>query len=406
MSYDELKIHLKQLSEINSELLDYLNNEKGGDEELFEKIINTAKDMNLVSNFHLYTTVLSLITNLSISRPSNKSIIDKIVQILVEFVHHFEMLTVFNNVQLFELFQVNKSLILRLLNLNYLNVSYFKPYMPNVDYLFFLYPELLHCGISKSFPKYNQNIQSDIYQYSKIYAEQAYPENNPNIVAFDDKQSLIDNFYRFRILGHGFNMLQLSIENDDLNKFIELTNITNKFNYREKFTYSLFESDKNIKSVDVIQYALAFGSLNIFKYLVMNKVEIIKDDLKYAIIGGNRDIINIIENDVKILFDDMKYFQIAIKYHQNVLFNYFINNYEHLQLNIMILFNLCVKYNNYVLLYTLIEDNSINLDEYFSKYDVISKLHYSSSIFILFYFLFCIKKDSDYMELLSFIDLS
>lgn len=94
------------------------------------------------------------------------------------------------------------------------------------------------------------------------------------------------------------------------------TNLDQKLN--SFYENSLFSFENNIS---LIEYAALFGAVDVFKYLILNGATVSCDLPKFSIIGGNYEIIHILEqNGVK--FDDTKYLDIAIKYHRNELVEY------------------------------------------------------------------------------------
>lgn len=96
-------------------------------------------------------------------------------------------------------------------------------------------------------------------------------------------------------------------ENYENNKEHIGKNRLNSFVYKGKF----------------IEIAAFFGSINIFKFLWMNKVNIDDSIGKYVIAGGNYEIIHLVEDCISYSQDDL---YAAIQFHQNDIYDYIINN--------------------------------------------------------------------------------
>ena len=104
-----------------------------------------------------------------------------------------------------------------------------------------------------------------------------------------------------------------------------------------------------IKEPTLIEYAAFFGSIQIFKFLLLNEVELTSSLWLYAIHGQNAEIIHILEeNKVKLPNDFYeKCFVEAVKCHHNDIANYFKDNFileKDVNENI---FTCCFRYYNY-----------------------------------------------------------
>ncbi|OHT01739.1 hypothetical protein TRFO_31292 [Tritrichomonas foetus] len=77
----------------------------------------------------------------------------------------------------------------------------------------------------------------------------------------------------------------------------------------------------------MIEYAAFYGSINIFKFLWLNNVQINTRIPNVAIAGGNYEIIHLIESKKTLNFDGC--LDTAVKFHRNDLFTYLYETYDH-----------------------------------------------------------------------------
>lgn len=77
----------------------------------------------------------------------------------------------------------------------------------------------------------------------------------------------------------------------------------------------------------MLEYAAMQGSLDTFKYLLLNGAEITENLSSYAIRGGSYEIIHIVEKEGRIQFKDSDMIT-AVKYNRNNLADYLADNYN------------------------------------------------------------------------------
>lgn len=138
---------------------------------------------------------------------------------------------------------------------------------------------------------------------------------------------------------------------DQLQKLISKSNFSS--NNDTKIFNSYFEINEFLNEATLIEYSSFYGSINCFKYLINQDKSINYNKLiKYAIAGGNYDIIHIVEQNGH--FDEYPddILDYAILYFRNNLIDYIIENY-----------NVDINANNYI--------NCI----YASNYEALSHLH-------------------------------
>lgn len=77
----------------------------------------------------------------------------------------------------------------------------------------------------------------------------------------------------------------------------------------------------------LIEYAALFGSVEVFKYLLLNDAQVTSNLPKYAVSGGSYEIIHILEQK-GVKFDNEESLNAAILHHRNELVHYIVDNLE------------------------------------------------------------------------------
>ena len=153
----------------------------------------------------------------------------------------------------------------------------------------------------------------------------------------------------------------IPLQSDDINEFISIISTRPKIlkqRYIQIYTtryHDLFSSfDESIfhSPLTLLDFCCFFGSLNCFKYLLLNKSIITKKSLNYAIAGGNLEIINILKERGESF--DMC-LETSIIFHRYILTDWIIQNYKSNPIS----YSTCIKYFNYeALLYAIKIDQS------------------------------------------------
>ena len=120
------------------------------------------------------------------------------------------------------------------------------------------------------------------------------------------------------------NQIAKFIREDDVKNFQIVVNEYNEFKYNTKVPWSIFECMLFLNEKEMptyTEYACFFGAIKIFKYMVLNGVLATNDDEylsklgEFAVIGGNYDIIHILE-DHGLKFTEKSLLN-SIKFHRN-----------------------------------------------------------------------------------------
>ena len=141
---------------------------------------------------------------------------------------------------------------------------------------------------------------------------------------------------------------------DDFAYFDLSDNISNN-QYKESINFS-----------DLIDHAAFYGSLKCFKYLLLNSKDQSQQLAKYAVAGGNTEIIHICEQNKKKFLGTLK---VAIYYHQNDIAQWIFENEKDMTDDNSI--NWCIDANNFVMLQYFLDlrsETALILDQIITRY--------------------------------------
>ena len=131
--------------------------------------------------------------------------------------------------------------------------------------------------------------------------------------------------------GYCLDTLAEIIRKDDIDSFIQIVSQSGEnFDINQRKKSTIFErSSLLFHNPTLIQYSAFFNSIKIFKYLLLNnaKIESSSNDYyslaDYAVAGGSIEIIHILEQKGIELYNSIP---ISIKYYQNDIFQYILDN--------------------------------------------------------------------------------
>ena len=127
--------------------------------------------------------------------------------------------------------------------------------------------------------------------------------------------NIINDFINF---GWVKNSIGYIIKFDDIENFQKLN-----FDFTQKIKWSYFEWSFQPYSLNFLSFSAHFGSIKIFKYLVLNNVEITDEDIISSISSNNIDIFSVLKS--KFIFSEDLLAQ-ACKYRHSDLFYWIYNN--------------------------------------------------------------------------------
>ena len=156
------------------------------------------------------------------------------------------------------------------------------------------------------------------------------------------------------------------IRRDDFEKLQEISS-QGKFDFNQKIAPSLYErfSFINKENVSIIDYAAFFGSIKCFKFLLKNGSNIM-NSYKYAVAGGNKEIIKICEQKYAA-FNGVC--AAAVRFHRNDIFrNIYYKEMQFSTSEIKLkklreLGLLCLLFNNYEV-FSFLEGEGMKINDY------------------------------------------
>lgn len=131
---------------------------------------------------------------------------------------------------------------------------------------------------------------------------------------------------RKRLIGENDNLICHIIRNDSIEEFVKYVHQAN-IPLRSQIPRSIYETNSLLleKEATLIEYSAFFGSLQIFQYLIINKIEVTAFACKCVIHSKNAELIKLIEEN-KNIPEDFSYVDCiveSIKCHHNEIANYF-----------------------------------------------------------------------------------
>ncbi|KAK8838680.1 hypothetical protein M9Y10_032718 [Tritrichomonas musculus] len=225
----------------------------------------------------------------------------------------------------------------------------------NIDVNNWLSPILIKNDIDNYF---KNNLQSEINSIT-IGCIKSY---------FPDK---IDIYEQILDAGEPNDWILKSLRNDDIDEFQSIiAKKEQKNNFKiERNPFDDLPFYYNLKNIN---YAAAFGSLKCFKYLLMNHYEIDENTFKFAIFGGNVEIIKIVDQRNKENKSEYDYYDelvYLIKKHRNDIFDWVLEkgHKNNSKKQIYKLIKISAKHGNAhsltELIYKGIDNNNNNIDD-------------------------------------------
>ena len=299
---------------------------------------------------------------------------NKIEQIILIF--QVEMKNYFSNREIFNIFKSNKRLLLFLIEKKMMNIDKF------------IFTEFTKIKYIKY--KYHQYFLPELKLFKgenwNPYAFRQYDDNDndneEDLIDNDDK--VPENFYEERKTGENGSFIAKLIQKDSVEDFISHVNRTN-LSLKSKIKLSIYETNSfllklnkkrfcefndNLLNDDtsLIEYAVFYGSIQIFNYLRLSGVELTPSLWLYAIHGCNGEIIHILEeNQIKPKNEKSigKYLKESIRCHHNDITKYILNNYIKIpEANDKEIENQSIKYYNFNFIKSFNESLFYNLCKY------------------------------------------
>ncbi|KAK8880690.1 hypothetical protein M9Y10_003375 [Tritrichomonas musculus] len=297
-----IRKYIEEKKKSYNSLIEFLDNSEENDNDLqiLEDALTTDEKEGNREEMYLF---LETINSISTNHRRNPNFINKIVKILKKFEDRIKQS--FSNIEIFNIFKNNKYILYFLIKNGLITFSeqvyqmiLYQTESNGIRTCHFFYPEC------KQFMSEEEN---DDFQDSDMYEEK-------------------------RLLGENDSYICKLIRQDLVEEFVSYVNRTN-FSLMSEIKPSIFETNSFLienNSMTLIEYSAFFGSIKIFKYLVMNKVRMTPSLWFFAIHSRNADMIHLLESyKIKPPFSNYtKCFIEAIKCHHNEIAEYFEQNFS------------------------------------------------------------------------------
>ena len=240
-----IQVQLDKMKAVQNDFLEYID----GDNEKFIQNISGTKIYESRQELRVFLHILSNISN---NHHKNPNFFQKIFQILVVLKN--DIINFFSNNEIFNIFKDNKRFLLFLIEEKIIMLTKsISLKMIDNEYYFKKYPHYFFQEI-KAFINNNK-----IINQLKEELPEDYETNCSNLRSIGENESYICELIR----------------NDDIEGFITYINQKN-CSLNTKINNSIFETNYFLtdKEPTFVEYSAFFGSIQIFKYLLMNHVQI------------------------------------------------------------------------------------------------------------------------------------
>ena len=300
------------LNQIFMEIQNFLDLEeklKSLNEANYNEMLNFILNSNYMKNTNGVYKLIQCISVIALSDPKTKPLIQNILislsDVIQKNVFSHDLYSIFHKTYDLMYFLIYKNI----LKLDETLISRICQY----DYIFCYFSQL----VKDRSPEIYQS-KKDSYLYASAFIDKTTdfsPEKFYNCIP-DDPLSII-------------------IQNDNLQAFMDYIT-KNNIDINSSVKFSIYECNEfcNLFYIDqmprLIDYAAIHGSINIFKYLLVEGAILSSEIPLFAIKGGKTEIISLLEENIEIRnhLISQKSLNRAILYHKNNIIDYIRGNYE------------------------------------------------------------------------------
>ena len=311
------------MNKIQETLLDLIDEEDDIDTENrnFQNMVKLIDNLKIRENPQKLKILLNLIINITDNHyrgPDFFTKIEKVLNLVRESITQY-----YSNFDLFNIFKSNKRILLYFINENIITI------------------DKIICNIIIK-GKYLK------YKYPQYFIKEIAPFVKENKQLIDEiPKEIPEYFENNRKFGTNEDYMCRLIQADLIDDFISYANRSN-ISLGSTINQSIYETNSFLleNNPSLIEYALFYGSIQIFNYLRLNHVQLNENLWLYAIHGKNPDIIHLLE-EYQIISDNKsnkKIIKESIKCHHNDISNYIISNYFNYDNSIS---KYGIKYHNY-----------------------------------------------------------
>ncbi|KAK8840975.1 hypothetical protein M9Y10_027811 [Tritrichomonas musculus] len=329
-SIDYIKEYSQKMKEIQELILNFLDNDDD-QEAQYNNLIKLINDQKIPSDKQGLRTILHLISKICDNYHRSKHFFNKIEKVIKNYQN--EIKNNFSNYEIFNIFKNNKRILLFLFEEK------------------IVIPDKSLSWIISHGKFYDQKYPQYFYtEFKSFYDESLIKEITSSTTEIQN-----DDFETFEInrkSGENDNYICKLIQKDLVEKFVSFYTRTN-FSLSSTIEPSIYETNAFLidKKPSLIEYSAFFGSIQIFKFLFLNNVELTSSLWLYVIHGQCLDLIHFLEeNHIRPQNETCNQcFDESIICHQVDIMNYIKNNfYEKEGENVFDLFCQSLRFYNFV----------------------------------------------------------
>ncbi|KAK8883733.1 hypothetical protein M9Y10_042831 [Tritrichomonas musculus] len=309
----QLEKYLEEKVDINQKILEFIDN---GNEEEYKEIEKTFLSQKIQENPQEFKIIIRLISKISNNYHRLPHFFDKIERILMFLKEDIKK--IYSNSEIFDVFKNNKRLLYFLIKESFIEVD----------------EKITEIITSKKFfiqARYPNYFLPEIKDFISFKIQKKIESQNRNLLNLNKHEKIDQSIFdEMRKIGENENHLCQLIRNDSINDFISHVNRSN-ISFASTIKPSIFETNSFLikNNPTLIEYSAFFGSVQIFKYLYLNKVEIKPSIWQFAIHSRSSEMIHVLEEcQIKPLNDNyQKCLNESIKCHHNEIANYIFDNF-------------------------------------------------------------------------------
>ena len=326
----EIQQYLEKMKSIQVNLLQFLDDDENKEENR-QNLFKLLEDPKILEDRHEFKALLNLIQKIINHHHRTSDFFSKIEAIFLLFKK--EIKQTFSNIEIFNIFKNNKRILLFFIENGFI--------------------ELNESIADKLLNKKHREWLSHYYFY-------------PDVIPFLSKpfirkveKEFPENYQELKKKGVNHHQICEIIRSDSLQDFVSYST-ENQINLNSTVKDSFFETNLFLLDNEptLIEYAAFYGSIQIFQYLLNNKVEVTSSLWLYAIHSASLDLILTLGR-VQFEIEELsyqKFLEEAIKCHHNELVIYIQTNFFTKSFEI---YNADCNYNKNSLAYAFHYDNYV-----------------------------------------------
>ncbi|KAK8847104.1 hypothetical protein M9Y10_019684 [Tritrichomonas musculus] len=316
--------YINKKKEIQEKLLSFIDNEEEEtNEQKYQDLLQYFDESKYNNYIGDNKEILIMLNKIALNHRRTSNFFERIEKILLDIQEPIK--NRFLPYDIYCCFKNNKRILLFLIQNNFIKVD--QNLVDQILYNRENYKAHYHAGtIEYLFPEIKEFLPKKMYKKisgSIYHIEKINVQEDSNLPLFEELRSK----------GENPSMICELIRKDSIDEFIEYVT-RNGLLLNSSIKRSIFETNPLLNQKEytsLIEYASFFGSVKIFNFLRMNKIEVQPSLMKFAIHSNNADMIHLIEEfmtkeDLPENFYQLG-FEETLKCHNFDLSEYFLNNF-------------------------------------------------------------------------------